>query len=98
MRLLLIRHAESEGNFEQRLQGRRDYPLTQRGVAQARALAERLARISPTAIYASPISRALDTASPIADAARLTPVTEPRLQEYDFGDAVSGLTWKEIAA
>ena len=41
MRLLLIRHAESQGNFERRLQGRREFPLTERGLAQAQALAER---------------------------------------------------------
>ncbi|MGD9891240.1 MAG: phosphoglycerate mutase family protein, partial [Dehalococcoidia bacterium] len=40
MRLVLIRHAESEGNAEGRFQGHRDYPLTSRGLAQARRLAE----------------------------------------------------------
>ena len=97
MRLLLIRHAESQGNFEHRLQGRRDYPLTERGLTQARALAERLAPIPLAVIYASPIGRAFQTAERIADAASLSVIPEPRLQEYDFGDALSGLTWPEIA-
>src|SRR6266542_817653 len=96
MRLLLIRHAESQGNFERRLQGRREFPLTERGVDQAHALAERLASRPLTAVYSSPVGRAMHTAEVIAAKACLDVIAEPRLQEYDFGEAVSGLTWQEI--
>ena len=96
MRLLLIRHAESQGNFERRLQGRREFPLTERGLAQARALAERLVSLPLSAVYSSPVGRAMQTARVIASKACLDVVAEPRLQEYDFGEAVSGLTWQEI--
>ena len=96
MRLLLIRHAESEGNAQGRLQGRKEFPLSQRGVAQATALAERLSSIPVAAIYASPIRRALDTAEAVATRIGLTVSTDPRIQEYDFGDKLSGLTWQEI--
>lgn len=96
MRLLLIRHAESQGNFEHRLQGRREFPLTQRGIEQSHALAARLAPLPLSAVYASPIGRAMQTAEVIAAKANLSVVPEPRLQEYDFGEAVSGLTWPEI--
>ena len=54
MRLLLIRHAESQGNFERRLQGRREFPLTAKGMQQAEALASRLAPESLAAIYCEP--------------------------------------------
>src|SRR5262245_41214143 len=98
MRLLLIRHAESQGNFERRLQGRREYPLTERGVAQAQALAERLVSLPLSAVYSSPVGRAIHTAEVIAAKACLDVIAEARLQEYDFGEAVSGLTWQEIGA
>jgi probable phosphoglycerate mutase len=96
MRLFLIRHAESQGNFEHRLQGRREFPLTRRGVEQSHALAARLVPSPLSAVYASPIGRAMQTAEVMAGKAGLNVVPEPRLQEYDFGDAVSGLTWPEI--
>jgi broad specificity phosphatase PhoE len=96
MRLLLIRHAQSQGNFEGRLQGRKEFPLTELGLSQASALAERLSSAGISAVYASPIRRALDTASKVAERIGLEVVTDPRVQEYDFGDLLSGLTWPEI--
>lgn len=96
MRLLLVRHGESQGNAEFRLQGRREFPLTPRGVAQAQALAQRLAALRPSVVYTSPIRRALDTAAIIAAACRLEAIPDERLQEYDFGEPLSGLTWQEI--
>ncbi len=96
MRLLLMRHAESQGNQELRLQGRRDFPLTERGRRQARALAARLASAALAAVYSSPIGRALETARILGDTAGLPVSEEPRVQEYDFGEALSGLTWQEI--
>ena len=96
MRLLLIRHAESKGNFEHRLQGRREFPLTAKGVQQAEALASRLATEPLAAIYSSPIGRALQTAEIIAAKTGLDVAQESGFQEYDFGEAVSGLTWDEI--
>ena len=40
-RFVFLRHAESVGNVESRWQGQSDYPLTEKGRAQARALCER---------------------------------------------------------
>lgn len=96
MRLLLIRHGESQGNLELRLQGRREYPLTTRGVAQINSLATRLVGAGVSAVYASPILRAMESAQAVASAIGLEVGPEERLQEYDFGDALSGLTWHEI--
>ena len=95
MRLLLIRHAESVGNAERRLQGQVDYPLSDTGVAQAALLARRLAASPPDALYASPISRARHTAEVVAEATGLTIRPLPAVAEYDFGQ-VSGLSWTEI--
>ena len=95
MRWLLIRHAESEGNREWRLQGQREYPMTDRGRCQAQALARRLAGRQVAAVYSSPLRRAWDTAGAMAEALGLTVQALPAVQEYDFGE-LSGLTWREI--
>lgn len=93
--LILVRHGESEGNVEGRLQGQRDYPLTTLGQRQVEATAKRLALKKVTAVYSSPIKRALATAEAIVQphALSVRPVSE--IQEYDFGD-LSGLTWSQI--
>jgi broad specificity phosphatase PhoE len=72
---LLVRHGESQGNLEGRLQGQRDYPLTARGESQARAVGRFLTRHGAPwkALYASPLTRALRTAELIAGAAGQRP-------------------------
>ena len=95
MQLLLIRHAESVGNSELRLQGRTEFPLTERGRRQAEELAAMLAGRSISAVYSSPIRRAADTAEAIAGQLGLAAELQSALQEYDFGE-LSGLTWPEI--
>jgi broad specificity phosphatase PhoE len=96
MRLLLVRHGESLGNAAQRIQGLSDEPLTELGRAQARALAQRLRNgYEIRAIYASPLSRARETAEIIAAPLTLAVNGEDRLREYDCG-AVTGLCWEEV--
>jgi broad specificity phosphatase PhoE len=95
VKLLLIRHAESVGNSELRLQGRTEFPLTERGRNQAQELAATLAGRSIDAVCSSPIQRALNTAEAIAGRLGLTVDIQSSLQEYDFGE-LSGLTWPEI--
>jgi len=95
MRLLLIRHGESEGNTELRLQGQGEYPLTERGLEQSRLLAERLRRLSLAALYSSPIRRARLTAGVIGEATGLEVTELPGVQEYDFGE-LSGMTYREL--
>ena len=95
MRLILIRHAESEGNAAGRFQGQRDYHLSPTGMEQARLLAERLAARHLDHIYASPLSRASHTAEIVAAAKHMTVSPLPGVMEYDFGD-LSGMSWAEI--
>jgi probable phosphoglycerate mutase len=95
MRLLLIRHGESQGNAEGRMQGRADFPLTALGSRQARALADRLVSLGIDALYSSPLLRARMTADAVAGAAGLDVVEDDRLQEYDVGD-ISGMTWRDV--
>ena len=97
MRLLLIRHAESEGNAENRFQGQRDYPLSTRGVEQALRLALRLKDRHIDHVYASPLSRADHTARIVAELKSMKVQPLPGVMEYDFGE-YSGLSWAEIEA
>lgn len=94
-----MRHGESEGNAQDRMQGRRDFPLTERGREQTRRLAAFLSAHDLTwdRHYASPLARAAETADLLARSARgPAPVTEPRLAELSAG-ALEGLTFTEIA-
>src|SRR3989304_8489878 len=95
MRLLLLRHGESIGNAEWRLQGQLDYPLSPQGAAQARRLAEALRVYAPQALYASPVRRALETAQVVGEALGLELQIAPGVAEYDFGE-LAGLTREEI--
>lgn len=89
-RLIVVRHGESEGNAAGILQGRVDYGLTERGRLQAAATAEILRGAAFVRVFTSPLRRARDTAAPIAAALGIAVEVEPRLIEYDYGEA-SGL-------
>jgi len=93
--LIVIRHGETAWNREQRMQGTTDTPLSEVGRAQARALGRRLAGHGFTALYASDLSRARDTALVIAECTKRNVVMEPRLRERRFG-IFEGLTAGEI--
>ena len=66
MRLIIVRHGESEWNRVGRYQGQQDAPLSELGVRQAEALAGRLQREPLDAIFTSPLARAAKTAEAIA--------------------------------
>lgn len=97
MNIMLIRHAESTGNVENRWVGRVDAPLSDVGRLQAVRLRSRLEQEGhvPTHVYASPLSRALETAR-IAAANWDCPV-EPwgDLVELEVG-VFSNMTGEEI--
>jgi broad specificity phosphatase PhoE len=88
VRVWYIRHGENPANLTGELSCRNiDYPLTERGLAQARELAERLAAAPlPAAIYASPLRRAAQTARIIAARLDLPVATLEGLRELDVGD------------
>ncbi len=96
LRLLLVRHGESVANRERRMQGRLDSPLTEKGARQAEAIAERVAQDAPiSAVYSSPLLRALETARTIGRRVGHDPVTLDDLMEQDIGDA-TGMSWEEF--
>jgi phosphoserine phosphatase len=67
MRLIIVRHGESEWNRIHRYQGQLDAPLSELGLRQARALGERLKAEELDQIYTSPLQRAARTAEAIAE-------------------------------
>ncbi len=91
MRLLLIRHGETDRNAGRIALGREDVPLNERGRSQAQALAAGLAANRTdepiAAVYSSPLQRALATAQPLAQALDLEIQTEEGLIEMDIGEA-----------
>ncbi|MGB2713739.1 MAG: histidine phosphatase family protein [Vicinamibacterales bacterium] len=97
MRLLLIRHGESSGNAEARLQGHLDYPLSERGRQESERLAERLASDRIDVLLTSPLLRARETADVIARRIDLPLSEHDVLKERDVGEA-AGLTRQEIIA
>ncbi len=66
MRMIIVRHGESEWNRIHRYQGQLDAPLSELGQRQADALAERLKAETLDHIYTSPLQRSAVTATTIA--------------------------------
>lgn len=65
--IILVRHGQTEWNRNERFRGRADIPLNQTGLEQAEATGVSIAaRWQPVAIYASPLSRAMQTAQATA--------------------------------
>jgi len=83
--ILLIRHGETEWNRREVFRGRADVPLSARGREQARLLAEALKGSGVQAVYSSPLSRARQTADPLADALGIEVQTDERLVDMSFG-------------
>ena len=99
--IYLVRHGQTVFNQAERFQGRVDSPLTDLGVAQAKAVAARLADLVAAdpgdwRIEVSPLGRARETARIIAAITGLpAPVVDPRLIEVSYGD-MEGLTRPEV--
>jgi len=97
-RIILIRHGETEWNRLHRFQGRSDIPLNEKGQRQARALAQALSSDEITAIYTSPLQRAVETARHIATFhPSVILIEEPGLLEMDLGE-FEGMAGKEWAS
>ena len=95
-RFLLVRHGQTQWNREERFRGRADLPLNETGARQAEAVAWSLKAWPVSAIYHSPLKRALETASIIAGALALPSVNLDALIDIDFG-SWTGLSDQEAA-
>jgi broad specificity phosphatase PhoE len=96
MKLILIRHGETEWNKQRRIQGcRSDTRLSPKGLEQADRLAAVLRKERMDAIYSSPMKRASETAQIIAEACKLPVHVFNELREIDAGE-LDGLFEREL--
>jgi probable phosphoglycerate mutase len=85
-RLILWRHGQTAWNAEDRIQGQTDVELSERGFAEAAAVAPKLAALRPDLLAASDLRRAADTAAQLAAVTGLPVTLDTRLRERNFGD------------
>jgi alpha-ribazole phosphatase/probable phosphoglycerate mutase len=93
--LYLIRHGETEGSEVKRYKGSIDVPLSERGIAQIRSASVFINSSKLSAVYCSPLSRALKSAEIISEPHGLNPVIMPDLRERSFG-VWEGMSFDEI--
>ena len=97
-RFILVRHGQTEWNRgDERFRGRADLPLNETGHMQAQKIAARLSKETITAIYSSPLQRAIQTVQPLAAKLRLPVQQHPGLLDLDIG-ALEGMTVDEARA
>jgi probable phosphoglycerate mutase len=94
---LLLRHGQTPLSIEKRFSGIGDPALTELGLAQAAAAAERLRDSGAAVVIASPLQRAQQTAAAVASVLGVDVRTEPGFAETDFGDW-EGYTFGEVRA
>jgi phosphoserine phosphatase len=95
-RLIIVRHAESAFNLQNRIQGHQDSGLTPKGLQQARRLAHRIRHFHIDKVYSSDLGRAYSTTVAITrylPKARI--IRDPRLREILLGDW-EGMTPEEV--
>jgi broad specificity phosphatase PhoE len=92
---VLWRHGQTTWNVEHRFQGQTDIPLNQVGMAQAEDAAQRLAALHPAAVFSSDLTRAQQTAAPLAGLTGL-PVTLDKDLRERYGGDWEGLADAEI--
>lgn len=85
MKIWLTRHGQTKYNKDERMQGLTDEPLNDIGIAQAEKIKEALAGVHFDAVYASPLDRAVTTASIISGIAKDGVYRDKRIIEVDFG-------------
>lgn len=97
-RFTFLRHGESEGNAQGRVQGQADYSLTETGRKQAQALAARwlTEKVTFHRIISSPLARSRETAEIIGNALEIPIDFNPLWMERDYGK-LSGMVWDNAA-
>jgi len=102
MKLILLRHGESEWNLKNRFTGWKDVVLTQQGILEAQLAAQQLIinKIPIETLYTSLLKRATETAKIVANKLNFVEeniIKDWRLNERHYG-ALQGLNKSETAA
>lgn len=95
VKVVFIRHGQTEWNVSGRYQGQSDVALSQEGIRQAEKLAGRFPVAAVDAVYSSDLERARVTAEKVAEKFGLPVQAEPAFRELSFGDW-EGLTYEQI--
>lgn len=85
MNIYLTRHGQTNLNKKKRMQGRIDEPLNDTGRLQAKEARKKVETVSFDKVYASPLCRAIETASIIGNVETKDVITDERLIEVSFG-------------
>ena len=85
MKLYVARHGETGWNALNKVCGRTDVSLTDKGIMQAERLAEEALKAGVEVIISSPMKRALQTAEPASRLCDVPIITDGRLIEMDYG-------------
>ena len=85
MKLYVARHGQTEYNAQNRICGVTDLPLTEKGLQQAEALAQKLKDKNIDVIIASPLIRAQQTAAAVSGAIGVPVITDSRITEQNYG-------------
>jgi broad specificity phosphatase PhoE/orotate phosphoribosyltransferase len=88
--LIIVRHAEAEGNANRLFHGWTDSKITKKGHFQALAVAKRLSREKIDVVYSSSLKRTLQTAEYISEVKNLPIIRTDKLKEINGGD------WEDI--
>lgn len=87
MRIIFVRHPETEANVKKLLYGRTDSAYSEKGNASIAGVVKEFSEMSIDAIYASPLRRAFDLAQAISEGnnCQLEVIKDDRLMEMHFG-------------
>ncbi len=95
MKLLMIRHGQTDANKNEIVYGHLDLPINEEGAKQVEIMAEQLSAHHVDVIYASPQTRTRQTAEVVSAKLNLPIVYKDELVERDFG-SLNGQSWKDI--
>jgi alpha-ribazole phosphatase len=97
LRLILVRHGQTDANLNRMLQGQSDGELNAAGIQQAEELGRHLKNFRIDQIIASTMRRARDTAAAIAKYHHLSVTTTPLIAEWNCGvlDGVSAEVFRK---
>jgi broad specificity phosphatase PhoE len=84
--IYLIRHGQTDWNKEKIFRGRADVPLNDHGRREAEALSRHLSHVRPDACYASPLSRARETAEIAVRPHAPDVVSDEGMTDIDYGE------------
>lgn len=86
MKLIIVRHGQTNLNKQGRVLGHGPEPLNDTGHSQADAVAKALAQVEAEALYSSPINRTMQTAATISEQIGMPVTSKPGLAEIDAGE------------